>query len=403
MTRTLTGITTWSSSDRAVPAQPPRCCSRAAGHDVALVDRSRFPSDVLSTHGIVRGGVVQLARWGLLEAVSASGAPAVREVTFVRGNTEITRTVKERPGWTCWSPRDDAPGRAAARGGRLPAPRSHTGVTATGLRRDNADRVIGFVVRAEPVEFGARYVVGADGLRSRIRRTGPGPEPRALDERLGHLLLVRRPRPGAGNEFHVARDAFAGVFLTHGGKVCLAVRPGAAPAQCARPAATARQPWSPAPMPCLRPWPRGCVPAGPPRWFAVGQAAQITYDNRSARAGHWSATRATTATRSPGTASPTPSATRSCSRLPSTAACVTRPPNPRRWPATPTVATPHCGRPRPHEGVGVVPAPRPLRRAADPAQRRVGARGRPARVPPPPPDGGPSRLTTSTTQERKTL
>ena len=45
------------------------------GHDVALVDRATFPSDTLSTHALSRGGVVQLARWGLLDQVVASGAP----------------------------------------------------------------------------------------------------------------------------------------------------------------------------------------------------------------------------------------------------------------------------------------------------------------------------------------
>ena len=41
----------------------------AAGHDVALVDRSEFPSDTWSTHAIARSGVVQLNRWRLLPAV----------------------------------------------------------------------------------------------------------------------------------------------------------------------------------------------------------------------------------------------------------------------------------------------------------------------------------------------
>ena len=40
----------------------------SAGHDVLLVDRSTFPSDTLSTHAIARGGIVQLQRWGLLQA-----------------------------------------------------------------------------------------------------------------------------------------------------------------------------------------------------------------------------------------------------------------------------------------------------------------------------------------------
>ena len=53
-----------------------------AGHDVLLVDRARLPGDTNSTHSLVRGGVVQLSRWGLLDEVLATGAPAIRSVTF---------------------------------------------------------------------------------------------------------------------------------------------------------------------------------------------------------------------------------------------------------------------------------------------------------------------------------
>jgi 2-polyprenyl-6-methoxyphenol hydroxylase-like FAD-dependent oxidoreductase len=47
------------------------------GHDVAVVDQASFPSDILSTHSIARSGVVQLCRWGLLDEVLDSGAPAI--------------------------------------------------------------------------------------------------------------------------------------------------------------------------------------------------------------------------------------------------------------------------------------------------------------------------------------
>jgi 2-polyprenyl-6-methoxyphenol hydroxylase-like FAD-dependent oxidoreductase len=44
------------------------------GHDVVVVDRARFPSDTLSTHGILHSGVVQLSRWGLLDDVRSAVA-----------------------------------------------------------------------------------------------------------------------------------------------------------------------------------------------------------------------------------------------------------------------------------------------------------------------------------------
>jgi 2-polyprenyl-6-methoxyphenol hydroxylase-like FAD-dependent oxidoreductase len=61
------------------------------GHDVVLVDRAVFPADTVSTHQIARPGVVQLHRWGLLEAVLASGAPAIRQVTFTAAGESVTR------------------------------------------------------------------------------------------------------------------------------------------------------------------------------------------------------------------------------------------------------------------------------------------------------------------------
>ena len=43
------------------------------GYDVVLLDRSEPGSDTLSTHGLARGGVVQLQRWGLLDDVLSAG------------------------------------------------------------------------------------------------------------------------------------------------------------------------------------------------------------------------------------------------------------------------------------------------------------------------------------------
>ena len=46
-----------------------------AGLRVLLVDRGRYGTDTLSTHALMRGGVLQLWRWGLLDRVIGAGAP----------------------------------------------------------------------------------------------------------------------------------------------------------------------------------------------------------------------------------------------------------------------------------------------------------------------------------------
>ena len=52
-----------------------------AGLDVTVVDRGREGSDTLSTHALMRGAVIQLHRWGLLDSIRAAGTPAVRRTT----------------------------------------------------------------------------------------------------------------------------------------------------------------------------------------------------------------------------------------------------------------------------------------------------------------------------------
>src|SRR6476469_9372375 len=69
-----------------------------AGLDVLVVDRSAPGSDTLSTHALMRGGVVQLHRWDLLPAIVAAGTPAVRRTTFSYANDVVPITIKPAHG-----------------------------------------------------------------------------------------------------------------------------------------------------------------------------------------------------------------------------------------------------------------------------------------------------------------
>src|SRR5690349_2609556 len=52
------------------------------GCRVLLVDKSPFPSDIISTHAIQPPGVAHLKRWGLLEHVLSSNCPPVQDLVF---------------------------------------------------------------------------------------------------------------------------------------------------------------------------------------------------------------------------------------------------------------------------------------------------------------------------------
>lgn len=194
-----------------------------AGHEVLLVDRATFPSDTISTHVIARTGMVQLNRWGLLPAVLASGAPPVTRVEFHSEDGVMARTLKDRHGVDHLL----APRRVILDGilqqGALGAGASiATGVSVEDVVRDASGRVVGVVGHdAEgPLEVRARYVVGADGLGSRMARSVAAP------------FAIVRPSTGTTQyayyegdwsaiEYYLAPDVFTGVFPTHGGTACI--------------------------------------------------------------------------------------------------------------------------------------------------------------------------------------
>jgi flavin-dependent dehydrogenase len=195
------------------------------GHDVLLLDRAVFPADTLSTHQIVRTGVVQLQRWGLLQAVLSSGAPAIRQVTFTSRDESTTRAIKDKAGVDLLvAPRryvlDTIIAEAAAAAGAD----VRFGVTVAGVRLDDAGRatgVYGHDSTGAAVDIDARFVVGADGLRSRVARS------------VGAELIDDRGDDGAvqyayysglgwdGIELIVADRALTGVFPTHDGQACI--------------------------------------------------------------------------------------------------------------------------------------------------------------------------------------
>jgi flavin-dependent dehydrogenase len=208
------------------------------GHDVVVVDQASFPSDTVSTHSLARSGVLQLRRWGLLDEVLDSGAPAIREVTFNGGGESVSRTIKEKAGVDCLvAPRryvlDTILAAAAERAGA----EVRFGVTVTGLRRDGHGRVVGVCGRdrsGAPVQLGARHVVGADGLRSRVAELVGAPVNQAGQAGGAGQYAYYAGSRWAGFEFFVAERSFAGVFPTHDGQACIWVCNPAADARAVR-------------------------------------------------------------------------------------------------------------------------------------------------------------------------
>ena len=97
------------------------------GARVLMIDRGRYGADTLSTHALMRGGVLQLARWGVLPRIVEAGTPPVGTATFIYGDESLEVAVKPSDGVDAlYAPRrtvlDRAARRRRGRGGRGRAP-----------------------------------------------------------------------------------------------------------------------------------------------------------------------------------------------------------------------------------------------------------------------------------------
>ena len=145
-----------------------------AGLRVLVVDPARRGSDTLSTHALMRGAVLQLHRWGVLDAVRTSGTSPIRSTTFHYGSETIEIPIKERDGVEAlFAPRrtvlDAALVNAAVEAG---AEIVH-GLSVVDLIRDDRGRVHGARIAGadrQAIDVEAGLVIGADGIRSKIAR-----------------------------------------------------------------------------------------------------------------------------------------------------------------------------------------------------------------------------------------
>ncbi len=199
-----------------------------AGVRVALIERSRSGTDTLSTHGLMRAGVLQLSRWGLLDCVVAAGTPAIGSALFhYAGGRSVPVSIRPSPGVDAlYAPRRYLLDRilvdAAAEAG---VDVLHE-TTVTALRRDGDGRVSG--VRAvdrggRPVELRARMTVGADGVRSTVAQLTGAPVVRRGRSRSAILYRYVGGLPTDGYEWAYGASAAAGLIPTNNGETCVFV------------------------------------------------------------------------------------------------------------------------------------------------------------------------------------
>ncbi|MEM8801759.1 MAG: FAD-dependent monooxygenase, partial [Pseudomonadota bacterium] len=194
------------------------------GKKVLVLDRAKQGSDTMSTHALMRGAVMQLERWGLLDRVIASGAPTVTRTRFSYGNELIDVPIRPSKG---------TPGLIAPRRYILDAILADAAVGAgaelrfgqsfVDVLRDVRGGVEG-VVFDGPQRRQRAYaplVIGADGRRSTVaRRVGARILSKARHA-TNCVYAYFEGLPDEGYQWFYEKGLAAGAIPTHHGAHCI--------------------------------------------------------------------------------------------------------------------------------------------------------------------------------------
>lgn len=191
-----------------------------AGVRVAVMERTAYGTDALSTHGLMRAGVMQLSRWGVLDDVIAAGTPAVGEAVFHYTETEPVRVaIRVTPRVPAlYAPRRYLLDRilvdAAAEAGAEVRHES----TVTGLLGDADGRVAGVRTRdrsGQTSALRASITVGADGPQSAVAKFVDAPLRRQGAAASAVLYRYFSNLPTTGYEWAYGSHAAAGFIPTN--------------------------------------------------------------------------------------------------------------------------------------------------------------------------------------------
>jgi flavin-dependent dehydrogenase len=199
------------------------------GYKVLLIDKSSFPSDIMSTHYVHIPGVARLQQWGLLDQVHASNCPPISSITLYMQGIPFSPPAPPMPEGAepppAYCPRrtvlDKILVDAAVAAGAEP----REGFAVRELLWDG-DRVAGVKGGAlgggSDVEERARLVIGADGMHSIVAREVKAPEYNTKPSLSFGYYAYWSGAPG-GAEIHFKEDGGILCFPTNDELTCVAV------------------------------------------------------------------------------------------------------------------------------------------------------------------------------------
>lgn len=195
------------------------------GLRVLVVDRGRYGTDTLSTHALMRAGVLQLLRFGALPGIFEHATPAIRSASFIYGDDEIKVPVKPRDGVDAlFAPRRTVLDRAIVDVAAAAGVIFSYGTTVVDVVRASDGRVSGVVVRPDcgaTRSIRAGLVIGADGVRSAVARLVHAPVTRKGAAATATMFGYWADVPVEGYRWYFRPGLSAGAIPTNNGLTCV--------------------------------------------------------------------------------------------------------------------------------------------------------------------------------------
>ena len=198
-----------------------------AGVKVLAVDRQKYGTDTVSTHALMRGGVLQLRRWGVLPQVMAAGTPPVKRTVFHYGAESVAIDIKLEHGVShLCAPRRNLLDRIMVDAACEAGAEVRHGVSLTDLQFDMEDRVAGVYLKdgiGNEVAVGCDVVIGADGRQSTVARRASAQTLVPGRGASGYVYGYFEGLPDDGYHWYFERDVAAGAIPTNDGQHCVFV------------------------------------------------------------------------------------------------------------------------------------------------------------------------------------
>lgn len=191
------------------------------GARVLVVERGRYGADTLSTLALMRGGVLQLGRWGVLAELVETGAPAVRTTSFFYGDEEVALPIKPRDGVDAlYAPRRMVLDSLLVDAARRSGAEVRYGVRLMELLRSEDGGIRGVVVVDENGNvdtIAADVVIGADGKSSTVARLARAEAYRTGQHTSAVVYGFWSGLGVEGYQWYFRPGVSAGAIPTHGG------------------------------------------------------------------------------------------------------------------------------------------------------------------------------------------